>query len=87
MNQWKKIRIVLCSCLYLGWWGFVYPEVLITPDTCRIVCEDGTGEETLTTMEELSAEELYQALLKADPQQIHYRSRLLELLETLLEKR
>lgn len=85
MKQWLKIRIVVCICLYMCWWGLLCPEVLVNPDTCRVV-DAQTGEEVLAQAGQTSAGLLYQALLEADRGQIRYRSRLLELLEQLLEK-
>ncbi len=87
MKDWMKIKVALCTCLYVSWWGLLYPELLVTPDTCRVVCEEDAEEEVLAEAQQLSPEELYQTLLEADRQQIRYRSRLLELLRELLEKR
>ncbi|MDE7225117.1 MAG: hypothetical protein K2O34_15230 [Acetatifactor sp.] len=81
MKDRVKIKAVICACLYACWWGLLCPEVLVNPDTCRVVNEE-TGEEILE-----QAGRLYQALLEADRDQVRYRSRLLELLEQLLEKR
>lgn len=87
MKNDLKIRIALCICCYMSLWGLLYPELLVTPDTCSVVYEEETEGEVLTDTEELSAGELYQALLEADRGQIRYRSRLLELLEKLSGKR
>lgn len=87
MKKDLKIRIALCTCCYMSLWGLLYPELLVTPDTCSVVYEEETEGEALTDTEELSAEELYRALLEADRGQIRYRSRLLELLEKLSGKR
>lgn len=87
MKNHLNIRIALCTCIYVSLWGVLYPELLVTPDTCSVVYEEETEKEVLTDTEELSAEELYQALLEADRGQIRYRSRLLELLEKLSRKR
>ncbi len=86
MKSHLKIRIALCTCLYASLWGLLYPELLVTPDTCSIVYEEETIEEVLTDTEEFSAGELYQALLKANREQIRYRSRLLELLVKITGK-
>lgn len=85
MKNWSKIRIGVCICLYACWWGLLCPELLVNPDTCRVV--DGeTGEEISAQLNQISAEMLYQALQEADRPHIYYRSRLLEWLEQLLEK-
>lgn len=85
MRDRLRIRAALCVCLCVCWWGLLYPELLVNPDTCRVVDEE-TGEEILTQAGQRSAGLLYQALLEADRSQVRYRSRLLELLEQLLEK-
>ena len=76
-------RFALCIWLYAGWWGLVYPQLVITSDTCSVVCEDETEEEQLKRAEQMTAEQLYRALQEAEPGQVHYRSKLLELLEKL----
>lgn len=86
MKNRFRIKTAICVCLYVCWWGLLYPELVVNPDTCRMV--DGeTGEEVLEQAGQMSAGLLYQALLEADRDQIRYRSRLLELLGQLLEKR
>ena len=76
-------RFALCVWLYAGWWGLVYPQLVITSDTCSVVCEDETEEEQLKRAEYMTAEQLYRALQEAEPGQVRYRSKLLELLEKL----
>lgn len=76
-------RFALCVWLYVGWWGLVYPQLVITSDTCSVVCEDETEEEQLKRAEQMTAEQLYRALQEAEPGQVRYRSKLLELLEKL----
>lgn len=74
MKNDLKIRIALCICCYMSLWGLLYPELLVTPDTCSVVYEEETEGEVLTDTEELSAGELYQALLEADRGQIDRKS-------------
>ena len=31
------IRITIGLCAALGWWGLLYPELVLTPDTVRVV--------------------------------------------------
>ncbi len=85
MRNRLRVKAALCICLYACWWGLLYPELLVNPDTCHVVDEE-TGEEILAQAGQTYAGVLYQALLEADRSQIRYRSRLLELLEQLLEK-
>ena len=63
----KDFRIVLCICAALGWWGFVYPELALTPDTYRVVDEEGE-----------SAQEGLWEILGADKGKVRFRSRLWE---------
>lgn len=76
-------RFALCISLYAGGWGLVYPQLVITSDTCNVVCEDGTEQEHLKQAEQMTAEQLQKALREAESGQVRYRSRLLELLEKL----
>lgn len=86
MKNRFRIKAAICVCLYACWWGLLYPELVVNPDTCRVVDEE-TEEEILSQGGQMSAGLLYQALLEAERDQIRYRSRLLELLEQLFEKR
>jgi len=65
-----KIRIAVCVCAAFGWWGFLYPELTLTPDTCR-VCGEPMQKKSLP------AQDLYRELLEADTGEIRFRSRLL----------
>ena len=69
MERYKLIaRLALCACLYMGCWGLVYPELLITSDTCNVVCED--EEELQKQARQMTAEQLYRALQGAEPGQV-----------------
>ena len=80
-------RFALCISLYAGGWGLVYPQLVITSDTCNVVCEDDTEQEQLKLAEQMTAEQLHRALQEAEPGQVRYRSRLLELLEKLWKQK
>lgn len=73
----KKIRagikVVICMCAAFGWWGVLYPELVLTADTCKIYSgqEEGDGEEYP------AGQDIYWSLLKADRKEIRFRSRLL----------
>lgn len=73
------IRAVLSICAAIGWWGFLYPELTMTPDTYEIVWEEDAEQRD-------SDEEIYRRILEADESQIRYKSRLLEQLEALIKK-
>ncbi len=60
----------------LGWWGVLYPELSLLEDgTYRIIYVDEKGE---NLEEKLSATELYYKLLKAEPDKIKVKSKVLE---------
>lgn len=76
-RKWIGIRIVLSLCAALGWWGLLYPELTLTPDTIKIVEENEDGEISDLPWEWSFDSELYQTLLNADRDSITLRSRLL----------
>ena len=76
-RKWIGIRIILSLCAALGWWGLLYPELTLTPDTIKIVEENEDGEISDLPWEWSFDSELYQELLNADRDSITLRSRLL----------
>ena len=81
----KKILTVALACY--GWWGVIYPELTMLPSTYGIVYEEteATEAETVQTDPEVvewnSDSQIYWKLLEADPEQIHFKSRLLAMLK------
>ena len=75
-RKWIGIRIVLSLCAALGWWGLLYPELTLTPDTVRITEENEDGEISDLPLEWSFDSELYRELLNAEPDSITLRSRL-----------
>lgn len=71
------IRILAALCSALGWWGFLYPELTLTPDTVKIVYLDESGDE-LNTTECTYDSRLYFKILGAEKDRITYRSKLLD---------
>ena len=72
-NRLPVLRIILGLCAAFGWWGLIYPELALTPDTVLVRSETG---------ENLSAEwdfdaGLYEDLLEAGRGRLVLRSRLL----------
>lgn len=79
------IRAALGLCAALGWWGLLYPELALTPDTVVVKSEDEDGR-----LQELPLEwdfdgNLYRELLNAGPDRLTLRSRLLADLTSLWE--
>lgn len=79
MKQQKSflgLRIFLCGCAALGWWGFLYPELTMTPSTYQIV--DEQGEKVVSEEQKEGQQEaaVYWEILYADREQIRFRSKL-----------
>lgn len=72
-KYWLKYKIYIGALVMAGFWGFLYPEYTLLPDTYRIVYEDEDGEE-----QSKEDEDIYSLLQKASPKQIKFRSRLWE---------
>lgn len=76
IKYWLKYKIVVGALAMAGFWGFLYPEYTLLPDTYRIVYEneeEGNQDD----------EDIYKLLQKASPKQIKFRSRLWEFLLSL----
>lgn len=44
----KIIEMALCACAAFGWWGILYPELAMTPDTYKVVREEKPSAEEKT---------------------------------------
>lgn len=67
---WTGVKIALCVSAAFGWWGVLYPELVLTADTCRVY--------SVQDEQECPAEEdIYWSLLKADRREICFRSKFL----------
>lgn len=76
-KKWSGLRIIVSMCAALGWWGLLYPELALTPDTVNISVEDDEGSLELLPAEWDYPGKLYLSLLNAQEGQITFRSRLL----------
>jgi len=81
------LRIGVCICAVMGWWGVLYPELCMTPDTYQIVWEDGTVQNVSEVVELGSESDIYYKILASDRSQIRFRSKLLETAADLLGNR
>ncbi len=84
-KRWIGIRAAAGLCAALGWWGLLYPELALTPDTVRVFQEAEDG-----TLQEMDADwdfegSLYTGLLHSDRRNITFRSRLLTDISLFLE--
>ena len=84
-NKQIKIRLIAALCAALGWWGLLYPEFTLTPDTVRILCESEDGAQESAESAWDSDNSLYLELLGADRGSIRFRSRLLTELNAFWE--
>lgn len=77
-KKWKNFRAVLTICAAFGWWGLLYPELTLTPETV-IVCEiDSDNRQHILTEHTKQGRNLYRELLCAERGSITFRSKLLE---------
>ena len=77
---WAGFKIALCVCAAFGWWGVLYPELVLTADTYRICGseQEEQGTRDISDRQTLSADQdIYWNLLKADRSEICFRSKLL----------
>lgn len=78
----SKLRLAAVICAALGWWGILYPELTLTSDTYRVICEDEQqysedgGFISGQNQENHGMTDDYRELLRAKSGQIRIRSRL-----------
>lgn len=75
-NRRTGIRIVISLCAALSWWGFLYPELVLTPDTVTVKTEAEDGTFLPLPGDWTGDERLYFDLLNAKEDEITFRSRL-----------
>lgn len=72
------IRLLCGVCAVFCWWGLLYPELTMTPDTYRVY---GEQEAFVTDDEDWDSEkDVYRMFMETDRKQIRFKSRLLEYL-------
>lgn len=84
-KKWFGIRTGLGICAALGWWGLLYPELTLTPDTVKVVCEDLPAESHTQPQTWSFDSSLYWNILNAPSDKITFRSKLLTDLNAILE--
>lgn len=84
-KKWFGIRMGLSICAALGWWGLLYPELTLTPDTVKVVYEDAKDDEQSQPQVWRFDSRLYWDILNASPGKITFRSRLLTDFNAILE--
>ncbi|MBD5457125.1 MAG: hypothetical protein HDR27_00965 [Lachnospiraceae bacterium] len=68
------MKMMLFFPAFMGWCGFLYPELTLSEGTCKAYTAEGEEREGL------SGKEFYEELLQAEPKQVRVKSRLLEFL-------
>ena len=89
--EWLKrgIRVSAVCLAFYGWWGVIYPELSLLPSTYEVVYDDTASgnpdRQTVQNSPEVIKwnfdNRICRKLLEAPPEQIRYKSRLLEFLE------
>ncbi len=87
-----KVRSLLCICAAFAWWGLLYPELAMTPDTYNVIYEEGEpqGQEDNASQDLTEWDfdsNLYMEVLEAGRSRIRFRSRLLTELGAFLGSR
>lgn len=80
------IRISFAVCAALGWWGVLYPELTMTPDTYRVVSEEGAVQPDENMVEWDFDNDIYHEILNADRSRIRFRSKLFQTAAQYLEQ-
>lgn len=82
-----RARWILGICAAIGWWGVLYPEFTLVEDTYRIVVYDeSTDELRIVEPDAYQGDSVYYEMLEAAPEQIVYKSKLLEEARRLFRK-
>jgi len=84
-KKWLKLRFLAMLCAAYGWWGLLYPQLTLTPDTVKVYTEEELEISDGQTPEWSFDDDLYRALLEAGPDKITFRSKLLANIRLFLE--
>jgi len=77
-KKWLKLRAAMTICAAFGWWGLLYPEFVLTPETVQVYEKGSELLPTATEHSRFNCRELYGKLLSADREDITFRSKLWE---------
>lgn len=85
-KRWIGFKIITVMCAALGWWGLLYPELVLTPETVSISQENQDGTTSSFSDQWIGdGSRLYFDLLGAEKGRIIFRSKLLTNLNIFLE--
>lgn len=85
MKRKIAIRIVIGMCAAYAWWGMLYPELTLTPDTYVVLDEEQIVQEVQNMVEWDLDSDIYRMLLEADSDKICFKSKLLTQIDALTE--
>lgn len=77
----KAVSAAAVLCAVWGWWGILYPQLTMTPETYRIVSQDGVVQE-----ERSMDDTIYEEILNADRDRIRFKSKLFTELSEYLKR-
>ncbi len=84
-KKWFGIRMGLGIIAALGWWGLLYPELTLTPNTVKVVYDGQQDEAEAQSPGQSPDGSLYRDILNAPPGKITFRSKLLTDFNAILE--
>ncbi len=82
-----ELRILLSVCAAVGWWGMLYPQLAMTPDTYRIIYEDETVQASEDMLEWDFDSDICRRILEAEDGEVHLRSKLFTKISAFIEHR
>lgn len=77
-----RIRMICGICAAFCWWGLLYPELTMTPDTYHVIWSEDALASGVPLAEWDEESDIYRILLETDTDNIRYKSKLLEYLKS-----
>ena len=79
--SYMRLQMILCMILFCGWWGFLYPQLVLPEGTYKITyANENTDEENVV----LTGEDLLKELESNKENTICVKSKLLTMLQEFL---
>ena len=76
-----RLQMILCMILFCGWWGFLYPQLVLPEGTYKITyAKENTDEENVV----FTGEDLLKELESNKENTICIKSKLLTMLQEFL---
>ncbi len=87
MKKWMNLRMACGIAAAFGWWGLLYPELTMSPDTYEIICDEMPVQTTGEVVEWEFDSDVYWMVLNAERDQVRLRSKLLTDIEAILDRK